>query len=177
MEASNHFTCLSYDTVDFLIQSKYVLFGIHLQADDSKNNILFESELLPYISIGPYLETYFSCKPVDESHVMLVMNKNDFNPEVRKLIVEYTNTQFPVSGSIAISVNTSVSSKIMDISALKPIPQGIRTKQKKCGICAIGFIDDENEPGGQRKQILISLDNLLRMFLKGGHEDSKRGAK
>lgn len=166
METSNHFTCLSYDTVDFLIQSKYILFGIYLQADNNDKNILFEKELLPHIRIGGFLENYFSCKTIEECNVMLVLNQKNYPKELQRLLVDYTNTEFPASGNFAISVNTSVTSRIMDTSYLRLIPYGIRTRQNECGVSAIGFIKDLVNPKIIRKQILISPDGLLQKFLK-----------
>ena len=167
METSNHFTCLSYDTVDFLIPSKYVLFGIYLSEADDVKHIFFENETLPLIRIGSFLEEKFNCKSIQECSVMLVMKKSDFIKKAQDLIVSYTETKFPASGNLAISVNSSVASKIIDISNLKPLPNGIRARQKKKGICAIGFQNNTNNLGIQRKQILISLDYLLINLIGG----------
>ena len=161
METSNHFTCLSYDTVDFLIPSQYVLFGIYLEKDTDEKKVLFENETLPHISIGGFLEKQFNCKSIQDCSVMMVMNKDDFSTDVQKLIVSYTETEFPASGNLAVSVNSEVTSKIIDIQNLKPLPKGIRSGQKKNGICAIGFLPAENNTKLERKQILISFDNLL----------------
>ena len=126
METSNHFTCLSYDTVDFLIPSQYVLFGIYLEKDTDEKNVLFENETLPHINIGGFLEEQFNCKSIQDCSVMMVMNKDDFSTDVQKHIVAYTETEFPVSGNLAVSVNSEVTSKIIDIQNLKPLPKGIR---------------------------------------------------
>ncbi len=164
MEAHNHFTCIAYDSIDFLIQSQYVIFGIYLDVDNNERNIIFNRETLPHIHIGPVLEKTFSCKSVEECNVVLVMKKQNFDADVQSLIVDYTDTAFPASGNLALSVNSSISSKIIDISSLRPIPQSIRLKQRECGICAIGFQKDEKNQFNERKQILISPDNLLRKF-------------
>lgn len=175
METTNHFTCLSYDTVDFLIQSKYILFGIYLQIDSKEKNILFEKELLPHLHIGSFLEKYFSCRTVEKCNVMLVLNKQYLDNEIINLIVDFTGTQFPVSGNFALSVNTSVTSKIMEIDSLRLIPKGIRARQNECGISAIGFVDDINT-NILRKQILLSPDSLLRKYLKTELYSSKSEA-
>ena len=167
METSNHFTCLSYDTVDFLIPSKYVLFGIYLPKDNDEKHIFFENETLPHIRIGSFLEEQFNCKSVQDCSVMMVMNKADFAANVQKLIVSHTETKFPASGNLAISVNSAVTSKIIDIQNLKPLPKGIRPRQKKNGICAIGYLPDDKNPQLERKQILISFDNLLLKLIGG----------
>ena len=167
METSNHFTSLSYDTVDFLIPSQYVLFGIYLEKDNNEKNVLFEKETLPHINIGGFLEENFNCKSIQECSVMMVMNKDDFSTDVQKLIVSYTETEFPASGNLAVSVNSEVTSKIIDIQNLKPLPKGIRPGQKKNGICAIGFLPAENNTKLERKQILISFDNLLYKLIGG----------
>ena len=167
METSNHFTCISYDSVDFLIPSKYVLFGIYLAKDNDEKHIFFENETLPHIRIGSFLESQFNCKSIQDCSVMLVMNKADFALNVQKLIVSYTETKFPASGNLAISVNSAVTSKIFDIEKLKPLPEGIRPRQKKNGICAIGFQNDSKNSRLERKQILISCDNLLLKLIGG----------
>ena len=165
MEASNHFTCLSYDTVDFLIQSRYVLFGIYLKQGNNKKNISFEGELLPQISIGSYLENFFLCKPAEECHVMLVMKKDDFDKDLQKQIVDFTATKFPASGYFAVSVNSEVTSRIIDISFLRTIPKGIRLKQNECGVSAIGFQQDAKDSSLTRKEILLAPDSLLRKYI------------
>ena len=167
METSNHFTSLSYDTVDFLIPSQYVLFGIYLEKDNNEKNVLFEKETLPHINIGGFLEENFNCKSIQECSVMMVMNKDDFSTDVQKLIVSYTETEFPASGNLAVSVNSEVTSKIIKIQNLKPLPKGIRPGQKKNGICAIGFLPAENNTKLERKQILIAFDNLLYKLIGG----------
>lgn len=166
METSNNFTCLSYDTVDFLIQSKYVLFGIYIGLKNEEKHINFEKELLPHINISHFLENRFSCRHVEDCNVMLVMQKDDFDIDLQKMIVDFTDTKFPASGNFAISVNSTVTSRIMDISLLRLIPRGIRLRQNECGICAIGFIQDSKNSLIQRNQILISPDNLLRKFIR-----------
>ena len=159
METSNHFTCLTYDTIDFLILSKYVLFGIYIGTNDEGNRINFENEVLPRLSIGGFLEKEFNCRHTEDCNVMLVMNKIDFDEDLQKKIVDFTGTAFPATGNFAISVNSSVTSRIIDISFLRLIPEGIRKRTNECGICAIGFTE--------RRQILLSPDNLLRCFLRG----------
>ena len=98
---------------------------------------------------------------------MMVMNKDDFSTDVQKLIVSYTETEFPASGNLAVSVNSEVTSKIIKIQNLKPLPKGIRPGQKKNGICAIGFLPAENNTKLERKQILIAFDNLLYKLIGG----------
>ena len=164
MEAHNHFTCIAYDTVDFLIQSKYVGFGIYLAVDKDVKSIPFNRETLPHIHIGALLEQTFACKSVEDCNVVLVIRMEDFAADVRESIVSYTQTAFPASGNLALSVNTSISSKIMDISSIHLIPHGIRKMQSECGISAIGFLKDPKNPEILRKQILISPDLLLRKF-------------
>lgn len=173
MEAHNHFTCIAYDTVDFLIQSKYVGFGIYLAVDKDVKSIPFNRETLPHIHIGSLLEQTFACKSVENCNVVLVMRMQDFEKDVRETIVNYTQTAFPASGNLALSVNTSISSKIMNISSIHLIPNGIRKMQSDCGISAIGFLPDSKNPDIIRKQILISPDLLLRKFFSNGLIKSK----
>ena len=161
MEASNHFTCLSYDTIDFLIQSKYVLFGIYLPQKIEDKSISFENEILPHINLAHFFEDNFLCKKTEECNVMLVMKKDDFDKDLQKKIKKYTETDFPESGNFAISVNSDISTKLIDLSLLMLIPEGIRSRQKACGISAIAF--DQS----QKRQILLSPDNLLRTFIGG----------
>lgn len=96
------------------------------------------------------------------------MKMSDFAKDVQKAIVDYTETAFPASGNLALSVNTAISSKILDIASLRMIPQGIRSRQFECGVCAIGFQEEAKNQGLLRKQILISPDNLLRKFFSAG---------
>ncbi len=164
----NHFTCIAYDTVDFLIQSKYVVFGIYLDVENGVRNIVFNRETLPHIHIGNLLEKEFLCNPAEECNVVLVMKMQDFERDVQKAVVNYTETALPASGNFALSVNSSISSKIIDISNLRLLPQGIRPRQLECGVCAIGFQSDSRNKNLLRKQILISPDNLLRKFFSAG---------
>lgn len=160
MEAHNHFTCIAYDTIDFLIQSKYVIFGIYLDVEKDVKNIVFNRETLPHIHIGHLLEKEFGCKSLEDCNVVLVMKKQNFATDVQKMIEDFTETAFPASGNLAISVNSSVASKIMDIKNLHLIPSSIRERQNECGVCAIGLTG--------KKQILISPDNLLKKFFAVG---------
>ena len=168
MEALNYFTCIAYDSVDFLIQSKYVVFGIYLEVENNVRNIVFNRETLPHIHIGSLLEKEFLCNSLEDCSVVLVMNMQDFSKDVRKEIVDYTNTAFPASGNLAISVNSSISSKIIDTSSFRLIPESIRERQLECGVCAISFPENKNEKNNQKKQILISPDNLIRKFFSAG---------
>ena len=159
METSNHFTCLSYDTIDFLFLSKYVLFGIYIGTNDQGNRIDFENEVLPKLNIGSFLEKEFHCQHIENCNVMLIMNKAELDEDLQKKIVDYTGTAFPVTGNFAVSVNSSVTSKIIDISFLRLFPKGIRKRMNDCGLSAIGFTE--------KRQILLSPDNILRSFLRG----------
>lgn len=168
MEAHKHFTCIAYDTVDFLIQSEYVVFGIYLAVGKEVKNIVFNRETLPHVRIGHLLEKEFLCKSIENTNVVLVMKMQDFAQDVQRSIVNYTETAFPASGNLALSVNSSVSSRVMDISGLRLIPQSIRPRQTECGVCAIGFQTDSKDKKFLRKQILISPDNLLQKFFAAG---------
>ncbi|MCR4823675.1 MAG: hypothetical protein K5873_12480 [Treponema sp.] len=173
MEASNYFTCIAYDSVDFLIPSKYVTFGIYLEVKNSDRKIIFNRETLPHIHIGSLLEKEFLCNSLEDCKVVLVMNMKDFAKDVCKEIVDYTNTAFPASGNLALSVNTSISSKIVDISSFHLIPQSIRARQSECGVCAIAFPKSKKNQNLHKKQILISPDNLIRKFFSVGLLDSR----
>ncbi|MBQ9207091.1 MAG: hypothetical protein IJ158_10310 [Treponema sp.] len=168
MDSLNHFTCIAYDTVDFLIQSKSVLFGVFLDVEKNEKNIVFNRETLPHIHIGELLEKQFNCARTGDCNVVLVMRIQDFIKEVRKDIINYTNTAFPASGNFALSVNTSISSKIIDTSNLRLLPLGIRDQQAKCGVSAIGFSLGGKNGTILRKQILISPDYLLKKFFSTG---------
>lgn len=145
-----------------------MVFGIYLETGNKARNILFNRETLPHIRIGHLLEKEFQCKSIEDSNVILVMKKKDFDPDVQSLIVDYTQTAFPASGNLALSVNTSISSKQIDIASLHLIPEGIRGRQNECGVYAIGFQQDKKNKNLLRKQILISPDNLLRKFFTTG---------
>ena len=165
MEVSNHFTCLTYDTVDFLIQSKYVLFGIYIQSITSEKQITFENEIIPHISIGNYLEENFLCKPVEDCNVMIIFKKDDFSKDLQRKIKKYTGTDFPESGNFAVSLNSQVTSRIMDISFLRAVPEGIRFKMNEYGVSAIGFQNDSKNTSLQRKEILLAPDSLLKNYI------------
>ncbi len=175
MEAHNYFTCIAYDTVDFLIQSKYVFFGVYLQVENSVRKIVFNRETLPHIHIGSLLEKEFLCKSLEDCNVVLVMNMHDFAKDVCKQIVDYTDTAFPASGNLALSVNSSISSRLVDLSSFRLIPESIRERQTECGICAISFPGTEKEKNLPKKQILISPDNLLRKFFSVGLLNLREG--
>ena len=98
MEAHNHFTCIAYDTVDFLIQSKHVLFGVFLDVEKDVKNIVFNRETLPHIHIGHLLEKEFGCSRIEDCNVVLVMRSQDFMSDVKQDIIDFTNTAFPASG-------------------------------------------------------------------------------
>ncbi len=162
MELHNQFTCISYDIIDFLIPSKYVVSGIFLSIPKDSKTILFNRETLPHIYIGNMLEKEFQCTSKADTSVVLVMNKNDFSAEVCKTIINHTDTAFPATGNLALSVNGNISSREFILDTFHLMPQGIRERLGSCGIDAIIFPDDV------RKQILIAPDLLLKKFFTGG---------
>ena len=159
--------------MDFLIQSKHVLFGVFLDVEKDVKNITFNRETLPHIHIGHLLEKEFCCSRVEDCNVVLVMRSQDFMSGVQQDIIDFTNTAFPASGNLALSVNTSISSKIIDISVLRLLPEGIRDQQAKCGISGIGFSLGGKNGNTLRKHILISPDRLLKKFFSSGLIKSK----
>ena len=166
MEARNYFTSISYDTVDFLIQSKYIVFGIYLAVEQDAHQIEFNGEILPHIHIGRLLENNFSCKSKENCTVVLVLQIQDCEEGIKEIIERVTGTSFPLSGNFALSVSSSISSSLIDTSTLRLLPVGIRKAMLESGICAIGFISDSQNKNLTRKQILISPDKFLKNFLK-----------
>lgn len=108
------------------------------------------------------LEKEFQCTSKADTSVVLVMNKNDFSAEVCKTIINHTDTAFPATGNLALSVNGNISSREFILDTFHLMPQGIRERLGSCGIDAIIFPDDV------RKQILIAPDLLLKKFFTGG---------
>ena len=157
-----HFTCISYNNMDFLIPSQYVASGIYLHVPKESKNLVFNKETLPHVFIGSHLEKEFDCAPTASANAVIVMNSKAFASDVNAGIVSSTDTAFPASGNIALSMTGSINSHEIEVSELKLFPQGIRSRLTECGICAIHFNDDG------RKQILISPDSLLRRFFSGG---------
>lgn len=160
----NQFTCIAYDKIDFLIPSQYVVSGIYLSIPKEDKNISFNRETLPHIYIGNMLEKEFLCKSKADASVVLVMNMNDFTKDVCKSIIDYTDTAFPATGNLALSVNGNISSREFKLEEFRLMPQGIRERLNSYGINAIIF------PDNNRKQILISPDLLLKKFFMGGIE-------
>ncbi|MCR5762871.1 MAG: hypothetical protein K6G00_05750 [Treponema sp.] len=150
--------------IDFLIPSKYIVSGIFLNIPTDTKTIIFNRETLPHIYIGTLLEKEFQCKSKSDASVVLVMNKNDFSKEICKTIVNYTDTAFPATGNLALSVNGNISSKEFSLETFHLMPEGIRERLSSYGIDAIIF------PDRIRKQILISPDLLLKKFFTGGFE-------
>lgn len=168
MEALNYFTCISYDNVDFLIQSKYIIFGIYLDVTADTGNIEFNREILPHIHIGTHLEKEFGCKAKENCNVVLVMKIQDFAADVRAKIEACTKTAFPRSGNFALSVSSSITNTQIDISNLHLIPKNMRAYMTNCGVCAISFIKQDDNKSSSRAQLLISPDSLLRKLFSAG---------
>ena len=162
METPRQFTCISYDTMDFLVPTEYVASGIFLSIPREERKIIFNRETLPHIFIGTLLEREFGCSSSAESNVVLVMNMKDFQKDVAKLIVDFTDTAFPASGHLALSVNAPISSGAIALADFHLFPEGIRERLSMYGMDAILF-----QKSG-RKQVLISPDLLLRKFFSGG---------
>ena len=162
MEARSHFTCIAYNTVDFLIQSCYVVSGIYLQVDRGVRSISFNQETLPHIYIGDLLTKSFGCSSTDTYNVVLVMKMQDFVKDVSAKIVDYTKTAFPASGNLALSVDGAISSKLLDMGGFRLYPGSIRARLWECGICAIDYSDTG------RRRILISPDLLMKKFFATG---------
>ena len=175
MEVPNYFTCIAYDSVDFLIQSKYVVFGLYLAVEKEAKSIVFNGENLPHVHIGAFLEKAFSCTAEEECNVVLVMKMQTFPLDVQQQILTHTGTAFPLSGNFALSVNSLISSKDIAVSSLRLIPESIRRVQNKCGVSAIGFAPDEKNGNLLRKRILLSPDNLLRAYFSGIRMEKREG--
>jgi len=158
-----HFTCISYDNIDFLIPSQYVVSGIYLYVQKDAKNLMFNRETLPHVFIGDYLEEVFECKPIGEANAVLVLNIKDFAKDVSSTIVSVTDTAFPYTGNLAVSLTGNINSHEIEISELHLMPKGIKSRLLACGICAIHFTEDG------RKQILISPDAILRRYFSGGN--------
>ena len=171
---NKHVTSVSYSDVDFLIQSQYVVSGVYLHIQKDSKNFVFERETLPHLHIGDLLEQTFNCKALEAFSVVLVMNKRDFAPDVCKKIADLTDTAFPASGNLALSLNGAISSKVIDTVALRLLPKGIQDRMTSYGICALSFVEQG------RTQLLISPDLLVRKFFSLGlltgrklHEENK----
>ncbi|MBQ3669970.1 MAG: hypothetical protein II921_00645 [Treponema sp.] len=162
METTQYFTCISYNTVDFLIQSRYVVSGVYLFVPKEAKNVVFNRETLPHIHLSDLLEAEFLCAPVEQYNVALIMKKDDFSSDVCQKIADFTETAFPASGHLALSLSGALTTKTIDEKQLRLLPLGIRTKISECGISAIGF-----EQQG-KKQLLLSPDMLLRKFFASG---------
>lgn len=161
---NSHFTCVSYNNVDFLIPSKYIVSGMYLNIPKESKNIVFNRETLPHIFIGEYLETQFNCKPMAQANAVIILNVKDFEKDVGTSMVSVTDTAFPFTGNLALSLTGNISSSEINISKLRLMPLSIRSRMMNCGICAIQFKEDG------RKQILISPDSILRRYFSGGAE-------
>ncbi|MBQ7159256.1 MAG: hypothetical protein IJS09_07545 [Treponema sp.] len=175
MEVPNYFTCIAYDTVDFLIQSKYIVFGLYLAVEKEMKCIEFNEENLPHVHIGSFLETAFSCNAKEGCNVVLVLKMQNFPDDVKKQIQTFTGTAFPLSGNFALSVNSLISSKNIDVSSLRLLPKSIRQIQNECGVSAIGFVPDKNNKSLFRRRILLSPDCLLRTYFSNMSSDTVRG--
>lgn len=157
-----HFTCIFYDNMDFLIPSEYIVSGIYLSVPKNSMNIVFNRETLPHLFIGGQLEKEFGCSADGNANAVIVMNSKDFARDVGKRIEDATETAFPATGNLALSMTGNLSSRELDLSEFHVFPSGIRNRLLECGICAVRFTSDG------RKQVLISPDSLLRRFFSGG---------
>ena len=157
-----HFTCISYDRLDFLVPSSYIISGIYLSVEKESHAITFNRETLPHIYIGQMLQEEFVCKDTNNCCAVLVFDSKYFAQDIQKAIVDRTETALPASGNVAISMTGSINSHEFDTDELRLMPYGIRLRMTECGICAVRFTDNG------RKQLLISPDSLLRRFFAGG---------
>ena len=152
------FTCIRYDTVDFLIQSRYVVSGVYLPPREGARSLVFNRETLPHLQVGGLLEAAFACGAKESFNIALIMRMQDFGRETRKNITEFTGTAFPASGRLALSLSGSVENAALDETALRLPPAGLRRHFAECGISALAFAPDG------KKQILLSPDTLIRKF-------------
>ena len=153
-----HFTVIAYDTIDFLIPSSYIASGVYLSVEKTAKNLVFNRETLPYMHVGNLLEKEFKCASNENYDVVLVFQSADFAPDVQKSIIDYTETAFPASGYLALSVNGAVSSYLISLEKLRLIPNGVRGRMNECGVNAISFTDEG------RLQLVVSPDVILRKF-------------
>lgn len=161
MEVLNNFTLLAYKGVDFLIPSKYVVAGFYQHIQNDAKNVIYNRETLPHLHIGTLLEKEFACKKKVDTGVVLVLKMQDFASDVCVNISDYTDTAFPASGYMALSVSGEICNVILPCTEMELLPQGIRNRMTACGISAIRF------PKEGSKQILLAPDFLIRRFFSG----------
>lgn len=154
------FTCISFDNLDFLIPSHYVVAGFYSDILGSVENISYNRETLPFLSLGKIVEQEFHCSSKGVTNVALIMRKHDFATDVRVNISNYTKTAFPYTGNFAISFGTEMSSVLCDISEFRLLGSSIRSEMQNVGVSAIRFM-------GDREQLLIAPDLLIRKFFAG----------
>lgn len=160
--SKKHFTCIAYDNMDFLIPSNYVVSGIYLHVPTDAKNLVFNRETLPHIYLGSYLEREFNCKQKGDAKAVLVLNSRNFARDVASAIIDITDTAFPATSNVAISMTGNINSHEIELKNLRLLPNGISPRLSECGITAVRFNDDG------RKQLLISPDALLRRYFAGG---------
>ena len=161
LEAPKQFTCIAYEGVDFLIPSEYIVAGFYQHIQDDAPNVYYNRETLPHIHLTHLLEEEFKCQRRMESGVILVLRMQDFANDVCVSISDYTNTAFPASGFLALSINGEIQSEPILCSELRLMPLSIRTRLNACGIEGVRF------PEGRQKQLLIAPDLLIRKFFAG----------
>lgn len=155
------FTCITFDNTDFLIPCDYIVAGLYLRVNDDAKDIVYNRETLPLLRIGNLLEKEFLCSAASDVNTIIVMRMQDFEKDVCMDIYDYTETAFPASGNLALSLIGEIKSIHLAPEDFEPIPGGIRERMASCGISAIRFTENG------RKQLLISPDLLIRKFFAG----------
>ena len=161
LEVVKQFTRIAYEGVDFLIPSEYIVAGFYQHIQDDAPSVYYNRETLPHIHLTRLLEEEFKCQRRMESGVVLVLRMQDFANDVCVSISDYTNTAFPASGFLALSINGEIQSEPIECSEIRQMPLSIRTRLNSCGIDGIRF------PEGRQKQLLIAPDLLIRKFFAG----------
>ena len=161
MDQVSQFTCIVYDSLDFLIPSSYIVAGLYENMPTDASSIIYNREMLPHIHMNRLLEQEFKCNQISENGIVIVLNMKDFISDVCNSIVDYTSTAFPASGKLALSLNAEIFSTGIDLSELKFFAGAMRTQMNECGINAVRFTKDN------KRQFLISPDLLIRKFFAG----------
>ncbi len=154
------FTCISFDKMDFLIPSNYIVAGFFKSDVKSSSNIIYNWETLPHLYLPEIIMQEFHCSTKGVSDVALIMRKQDFAKDVRVHISNHTKTAFPFTGNFALSFGTEIRSIQFDTSELRLFGKSLQQEMQNNGISGIRFCENRN-------QFLIAPDLLIRKFFAG----------
>ncbi|MCQ2594335.1 MAG: hypothetical protein MJ196_03645 [Treponemataceae bacterium] len=156
---TEQFTCISFDKVEFLLPTSYVVAGSYLGEHKDDNSLMYDSQVIPHLNVAEYVKETFGCSGKNNVDSALIFCAKDWNLSVIEKIEKKTLVNMPRSGLFALSFSAGYISRFVDTENLYLFSGCKRDFLFNHGISAVSFYED-------KVQYLLNIDMLIAQFLK-----------